>query len=71
MTEPDNSEDWALIRDVAPLVGRKVNQIYIWIRKDQSETHIRRRKIAGKTFVHIPSLLEYEATVTAGRPRES
>lgn len=73
MTTPtETSADWKTIDEAAEIVGRKPRQVYRWLNDlEQSVTKIRRRTVGRKTYVHLPSLTDYEATVRPGRPRKN
>ncbi len=66
----ESSKDWMPYKDAAKRVGRAVPTIYKWMSKPQEETGIRRRQIGQIMYVHVPTLLDSEATVKIGRPRK-
>lgn len=62
------SGEWKRVAVAADLVGKTARTIYRYLDKPQEDTGIRRRRIGTTIYVHIPSLQDYEATVTDGRP---
>jgi len=65
------SEDWQKVDDAAASIGKKRRQVYHYLALPESETGINRRRINRTTYVHMPSLVDYEATVKIGRPRKT
>lgn len=64
------SEEWKSVTEAAELVGKTRRQIYRYLDKDPAVTGIRTRIIDRTTYINIPSLQDYEATVKIGRPRK-
>lgn len=62
------STDWLKVADAAERISKKPRDVYRYLEKS---TAIRRQRIGRNTYVHIPSLLEYEATVKPGRPAKT
>lgn len=65
------SDDWMSVAKAADRVERSASTVYGWLELPETETHIRRRKVGRKTYVHLPTVLDYEATIVIGRPRKS
>lgn len=66
-----NSNDYLRVSDACVELGGKSRvQVYEYLRRPEVETGIRRMRVGKTTFVHMPSLRAYEATVKPGRPRK-
>ena len=65
------SKDWVRVRDAAEAVERSVGTVYEWLNLPAERTGIRVMTIRQRKFVHLPSLLAFEATIKIGRPRKA
>lgn len=65
----EQHKEWRRPNDAAKILGRGPATVYRWMQKPTTETGIRTMKVERVLFVHMPSLLDYEATIQVGRPR--
>lgn len=70
MTE--HADDWATVDDAAERIGRSRRRVYeyLTLAADRGST-IRTMRVHRRTYVNVPDLLRFEATVPPpGRPRK-
>lgn len=67
----EGMSDWATVKVAAARVDRTIVTVYEWLKRPEKVTGIRRMRLKATTYVHLPSLLDYEATVKNGRPPKS
>lgn len=67
------AEDWGTIEEATEVVARSKRRVWAYIADAKGRIRTMRLPVEGrmKTFVNIPDLVDYEATVAPqGRPRK-
>lgn len=64
------SSDFRSVVAAANELGMTRQTVYSYLRRPEAETGIRRMTVGKTTFVHMPTLKDYEATRKPGRPRK-
>lgn len=65
------SSDYRSVIDAAGELGMTKQTVYVYLRRPEKDTGIKRMKVGKTTYVHMPTLKDYEATRKTGRPPKS
>jgi len=66
-----SSDDFRSVAAAASELGLTRQTVYAYLRRPEAATGIRRMTVGKSTFVHMPTLKDYEATRMPGRPRKT